>query len=311
MSKLPYMPMLVDAMLGDTLTLSTEAFGAYNLILFATWRNNSSPFPDDDSVLARVCRMSLHKWKKTRPALEPFFDLSTSHWVQKRLEKEWKLATDRASRARENGSKGGRPAAQKPKPKVNPPGSQNGNPAGNQNGTQTQSILNYNYKEEGTNILPRAEATAVILSFDRISQEVFGVTDSRPWPAHDDHVFAKRFLDTGATPAIIDDVFRSVLARFKSEGQRAPDAIRIFEKWIASAVAASNRPPMEVQHARPGRPKRPTIDDTARQNQDIIDRTLAGLNRPPGAGAPALVDDPRSDPAGVIIDHDPIGDSRR
>lgn len=123
MSQLPIMPMIVDAMLGDTLHLSAAEFGAYNLLIFATWRNNAVPFPDSDIILARICRMTNAEWKRSRPALVQFFDIRDGFWRQNNLEKQWKLATERASRARENGHRGGRPRRSESEPENNPAGS--------------------------------------------------------------------------------------------------------------------------------------------------------------------------------------------
>jgi uncharacterized protein YdaU (DUF1376 family) len=96
------MPVFTDALIGDTTHLSAEEFGAYCLILFATWRNNGEPFPDEDARLARICRVGAKKWQRLRPVLAGFFDLSSSFWRQKRLEKEWhyvQLSVAQKSRA--------------------------------------------------------------------------------------------------------------------------------------------------------------------------------------------------------------------
>ena len=58
MSKAPIMPVATDALLADTTHLSADEFGAYCLILFATWRNNGVPLADDDKRLARICRVT-------------------------------------------------------------------------------------------------------------------------------------------------------------------------------------------------------------------------------------------------------------
>jgi uncharacterized protein YdaU (DUF1376 family) len=85
------MPVFTDALISDTTHLSTEEFGAYLLILFATWRNNGRPLVDDDVRLARVCRVTSSRWTtRLRPALVPLFDLSNATWRQKRLENEFK-----------------------------------------------------------------------------------------------------------------------------------------------------------------------------------------------------------------------------
>jgi uncharacterized protein YdaU (DUF1376 family) len=105
MSQAPALPMFVDAMLGDTLDLSAEAFGAYHLLLYAIWRRNGEPLPDDDAKLARICRVTTAKWKRVlRPELVGFFDEEalerTGTWRQKRLEKEWNfVAKNRQNQA--------------------------------------------------------------------------------------------------------------------------------------------------------------------------------------------------------------------
>ncbi len=90
MAKAPSMPVFVDALVGDTTDLSPEEFGAYCLILFATWRNGGVPFGDEDNRLARICRVTVKRWReRLRPVLARFFDLSDGTWRQGRLEKEW------------------------------------------------------------------------------------------------------------------------------------------------------------------------------------------------------------------------------
>ncbi len=98
------MPVFTDALIGDTLHLSEAEFGAYCLILFTTWRNNGQALIDDDARLARVCRVSISRWRnKLRPILASFFDISDGFWHQKRLEKEWKFVQKRAAISRDNG----------------------------------------------------------------------------------------------------------------------------------------------------------------------------------------------------------------
>lgn len=95
MSQAPMMPVFIDALLGDTLHLSAEEFGAYCLLLFATWRNNGRALADDDRKLARICRVTEDRWRKRiKPALHGFFAISDGFWHQKRLEKEWKYVED-------------------------------------------------------------------------------------------------------------------------------------------------------------------------------------------------------------------------
>ena len=118
------MPVFTDALLGDTLHLSAEEFGAYCLLLFATWRNNGSAIGDDDRKLARICRVTIRRWHdKLRPVLIPFFCVDDGFWHQKRLEKEWAFVAERARISRSNGAQGGRPTTLNTKETNNPGGS--------------------------------------------------------------------------------------------------------------------------------------------------------------------------------------------
>ena len=106
MSKMPVMPIFTDVLIGDTTHLSSEEFGAYCLIMFATWNNSGKPFPDDDDRMARVCRVSAVRWRsKIRPILVSFFDLSDGFWRQKRLEKEWNSCAKHKASQSENGKR--------------------------------------------------------------------------------------------------------------------------------------------------------------------------------------------------------------
>jgi uncharacterized protein YdaU (DUF1376 family) len=112
MAKAPIMPVFTDALIGDTTHLSTEQFGAYVLILLATWRNNGRALPDDDARMARLCRAGVQRWRsKLRPSLVEFFDISDGLWHQHRLEKEWARVESLIAKRRASASAGGRATA--------------------------------------------------------------------------------------------------------------------------------------------------------------------------------------------------------
>lgn len=157
MSQAPSMPIFIDALLGDTLHLSAEEFGAYCLIMFATWRNNGQALADDDHTLARICRVTAPRWRlKLRPRLVKFFDIGDGRWHQKRLENEWLFVQKRAQISRDNGSRGGRAKYRN--------GNDLDNPAGNPDETQSHTreasthTYTYNYLNKLTleNQTPRA-----------------------------------------------------------------------------------------------------------------------------------------------------------
>lgn len=106
MSKAPVMPFFTDAYLADTHHLSTEAHGAYLLLLLSTWRNNGEPFADDDALLQRVTRLPMRRWKTMRTTLLPFFNVSDGFWRQKRLEENWRSVMEKISVNRANSLKG-------------------------------------------------------------------------------------------------------------------------------------------------------------------------------------------------------------
>ena len=112
MSQAPMMPVWPDALLGDTLHLSVEQFGAYLLLLFATWRNNGKPLPDDDRKLARICRCSVARWRRSfRPEIIQFFDIDGDGLHQRRLEKEWDWCRTVRDKNAISGALGGKAAA--------------------------------------------------------------------------------------------------------------------------------------------------------------------------------------------------------
>ncbi len=145
------MPVFTDALIGDTLHLSTEEFGAYCLLLFATWRNNGKALPDDDASLARICRVPEKRWVKTvRPTLSRFFNIDDGCWHQKRLEKEWEFVQRRAETSRRNGPLGGRPPRNPTETREKPTGFSNENPEG----TQTEPTHTHTHKQLASKLIP-------------------------------------------------------------------------------------------------------------------------------------------------------------
>jgi uncharacterized protein YdaU (DUF1376 family) len=66
-----WMPLYVADYLADTSRLTTEQHGAYLLLILDYWRNG--PLPDDDFMLARVCRMSPDAWSMLGASVRNFF----------------------------------------------------------------------------------------------------------------------------------------------------------------------------------------------------------------------------------------------
>jgi uncharacterized protein YdaU (DUF1376 family) len=95
------MPFYVGDYLAATSRLTTEQHGAYFLILLDYWKNG--PPPNDDAVLASICKLSPQGWRKAKPALIGFFDIVDGTLVQKRVERERERAKDNIEKRRKAG----------------------------------------------------------------------------------------------------------------------------------------------------------------------------------------------------------------
>jgi|GEM_PF-3452217 len=130
MSQAPSMPMYWDAYLADTTHLTTEEHGAYLLLLAAMWRRNGS-VPDDDKDNARILGLTPAKWRKIKARLTATisgFSVVDGEITQEKLRKTWENTQEKIVRNRANGSKGGRPKANKNKGLVKAGGSVSDNP---------------------------------------------------------------------------------------------------------------------------------------------------------------------------------------
>ncbi len=100
-SKPAAMPIFGDAYLADTGHLSTEEHGAYFLLLLAAWRTDDCALPHDDRKLARIAKVSPHKWRAMRDTIMEFWTLSDGRWTQKRQLKERAYVEERSRAARD------------------------------------------------------------------------------------------------------------------------------------------------------------------------------------------------------------------
>jgi len=106
----PSFPLYPKDFLSDknVVLMTTEEIGAYFLLLCYSWQSvppGSLPF--DDTVLARISRLSPDRWNACRPALLACFSESKDGTMlyQKRLQKEYRKLTEKRSRRSEAGQK--------------------------------------------------------------------------------------------------------------------------------------------------------------------------------------------------------------
>lgn len=114
MAERPFMQFYGSDFVGDTLHLSAEQIGAYMLLLIAMW-NARGQLPNDDRKLARISRLSLHKWRHVWPDIAPMFSVSDDEISHKRVKKEVERLDTFSQKARENGKRGGEAKALKDK----------------------------------------------------------------------------------------------------------------------------------------------------------------------------------------------------
>lgn len=82
----PWFPFYVGDYTRDTARLTTEAHGAYLLLMLDYWVNGAPP--DDDETLATITKLPVTTWKKRRPVLVKFFKIEDGVWLHGRIEKE-------------------------------------------------------------------------------------------------------------------------------------------------------------------------------------------------------------------------------
>lgn len=94
-----WMQWFIGSYLADTMHLTTEQHGAYDLLLMHGWKNHGR-IPGDDRQLAQITKMTPAKWRIAKPILLPFFSLGQDpetggYWFQKRQMEEIQKAKER------------------------------------------------------------------------------------------------------------------------------------------------------------------------------------------------------------------------
>lgn len=112
MAEYPSLPLFTDAFLSDTLHLTAAQIGAYMMMLMSAWRSPDCTIPNDDTFLARICRMDKRTWLSNKSTLLAFWhETSDAKLFQKRLKDERKYVGDLSNK----NAKAGRASALKRK----------------------------------------------------------------------------------------------------------------------------------------------------------------------------------------------------
>jgi uncharacterized protein YdaU (DUF1376 family) len=105
----PWFPFYVGDYTRDTARLTTEAHGAYLLLILDYWVNG--PPPDDNDVLATITKLPLTIWKKRRASILPFFKVVDGRWTHSRIDREIAAADEKHQKRVEAGKEGGKAKA--------------------------------------------------------------------------------------------------------------------------------------------------------------------------------------------------------
>ena len=98
----PYIKFYIGDYQKDTKHLSCEEHGAYLQLLFYAY-SHAGKIPKKVSRMALTCSLSAKKWHKISAILEPFFEVTETHWISKRVVAE----LDRSNYYRGIGRAGG------------------------------------------------------------------------------------------------------------------------------------------------------------------------------------------------------------
>lgn len=93
--KLHWFAFDLNAYISNTMRLTTEAHGAY-LLLMLDYYSTGEPCPDDDDQLAAITKLPVDVWKeKYRKVLAPLFDVRSGAWHHDRIASELATARER------------------------------------------------------------------------------------------------------------------------------------------------------------------------------------------------------------------------
>src|SRR3990167_1333438 len=105
MTALPWFPLDVPAYTSDTRHFTLAQHGAYLLILMAMWTNDGH-LPNDEKSLARVCGITVARWRSIAFPIMEKLTIEGDMITQKRAKKEYERAMGIGSKKSEAGSLG-------------------------------------------------------------------------------------------------------------------------------------------------------------------------------------------------------------
>ena len=107
-----WMPLYIGDYLADTARLTTEQHGAYLLLIMDYWR--SGKLPDNDQVLAQICKLTPDAWSNAKAMLATYFTIENGFWIHRRIESEIIAANENKDKRHQRAVKGAQARWKKP-----------------------------------------------------------------------------------------------------------------------------------------------------------------------------------------------------
>ena len=100
------MPLYIGDYFAKTVHLSLEEDGAYLRLLMAMWASNGI-LVNDAKLLARICKVSVAKWRKIAPVILPFFDVENDNLTSAKMQEIAQKYEEKVAKNKEAGKRGG------------------------------------------------------------------------------------------------------------------------------------------------------------------------------------------------------------
>jgi len=143
--KVNFFSLHIGDFLGGTMGLDAQELGAYTSLLIAHYQSGAAGLLDDDTMLARMGRVTPKIWRSIKTRVMEKFDLADGRWTHSRVLEELEKMSEISAANSDKANK--RWGKDKPKKK------QKRFPAGEQNDSQENS----NPLESNAAVMPTAE----------------------------------------------------------------------------------------------------------------------------------------------------------
>lgn len=292
MAEFPALPLWTDAYLADTTHLSPTEHGVYLLLLMIAWRTPGCELPDDDALLMKYSRTRPEQWKKLRPVIAQFFEITDGKWRQRRLTAEFAYVREVHEKRVQNGSMGGKKAAlsrsKKPERRSD---SERRSPPSEDRGSKVKLLktdepplagLSPSYQPNGSTHTHTQESVSIAgaIQTDRAREtdtenwdqvalgdalcRIGGVRNLEPNRISANARQAQEWIDEKFPIPIIE----RTIAQIRDQSDKAISSLKYFDKAIRQAVAKEDHP--HERSFNPSEIRDPILRNFVQNNGRII-----------------------------------------